>query len=146
MTSQLLRAALGVSALLALAVGCASGKGRQDPVANGTVPAEGLASTGEPIAKWLEGKAPGLTVTRAPDGSLALQIRGPSSIQANTEPLFVIDDVPVRAGPGGALTGVNPHDIESIRVLKDPADTAIYGMQGANGVIVIKTKKPGPRS
>jgi len=56
--------------------------------------------------------------------------------------LFVIDDVPMEAGPGGALRGINPYDIESIKVLKDPAETGIYGMRGANGVILIKMKKP----
>ena len=52
------------------------------------------------------------------------------------------DGVPVQAGPGGALRGISPHDIESIQVLKDPADTSMYGLRGANGVIVIKTKGP----
>lgn len=146
MTSHLVPAALRVSVVIGLVVGCASANRRHEPVATAAVPAEGLGSTSEPIEKWLEAKAPGLLVTRAADGGIALQIRGPSSFQSSNEPLFVIDDVPVRAGPGGALTGVNPHDIESIKVLKDPADTALYGMQGANGVIVIKTKKPGPRT
>jgi TonB-dependent SusC/RagA subfamily outer membrane receptor len=54
--------------------------------------------------------------------------------------------VPITPGPGGALNGINPYDIESIRVLKNPADIAIYGMRGANGVIVITMKKPGKRS
>ena len=44
-----------------------------------------------------------------------------------------------------ALIVINPHDIESIKVLKDPADTGIYGMRGANGVILITTKRPGKR-
>jgi len=51
----------------------------------------------------------------------------------------------VQPGPGGALIVINPHDIESIKVLKDPADTGIYGMRGANGVILITTKRPGKR-
>ncbi|PYP81348.1 MAG: hypothetical protein DMD25_01790, partial [Gemmatimonadetes bacterium] len=48
---------------------------------------------------------------------------------------------PVEAAAGGALRGINPHDIASIQVLKDPAETAMYGVRGANGVIVIKTKR-----
>jgi TonB-dependent SusC/RagA subfamily outer membrane receptor len=55
--------------------------------------------------------------------------------------LFVIDDIPVEAGPGGALMGVNPYDIDTIRVLKNPADIGIYGVRGANGVILIRTKR-----
>jgi iron complex outermembrane receptor protein len=86
---------------------------------------------------------PGLLVTRTPNGGIALQIRGPSSFYSGNAPLYVIDDVPVEPGPGGGVPDVNPHDIESIRVLKDPADIGIYGMRGANGVIVITTKKPG---
>jgi len=57
--------------------------------------------------------------------------------------VYVVDDVPVQPGPGGALIVINPHDIESIKVLKDPAETGIYGMRGANGVILITTKRPG---
>jgi TonB-dependent SusC/RagA subfamily outer membrane receptor len=56
----------------------------------------------------------------------------------------VIDDVPFQPGPSGALTGINPYDIESIKVLTNPADVGIYGIQGANGVILIKTKRAGP--
>jgi len=47
----------------------------------------------------------------------------------------------VEVGPTGALTGINANDIESIKVLKDPAETAMYGSRGANGVIVIRLKK-----
>lgn len=88
---------------------------------------------------------PGLLVTRTPDGGIAVQIRGASSFNSSNQPLYVIDDVPMEPGPSGALTGVNPYDIESIKVLKNPSDIGIYGMRGANGVIVITTKKPGRR-
>jgi TonB-dependent SusC/RagA subfamily outer membrane receptor len=97
----------------------------------------------EPIEKLLQAKVPGLLVTRSPSGRLVLQIRGTSSFQSSNAPLYVIDDVPVEPGPGGALPDINPYDIESIKVLKDPSETGIYGMRGANGVIVITTKKPG---
>ena len=96
----------------------------------------------EPIEKILQAKVPGLLVTRAPNGGIALQIRGVSSFSSSNAPLYVIDDVPVEPGPGGTLPDINPYDIESIKVLKDPAETGIYGMRGANGVIVITTKRP----
>ena len=146
MTSSLPRAALRVCVLIGLATGCASGAARCAPPGEPTVTAKDLENRGEPIEKVLQDKVPGLLVTRSADGSVSLQIRGPSSFLGSNEPLYVVDDVPVRPGPGGALTGVNPHDVESIRVLKDPADTGIYGVRGANGVIVVTTKRPPKRT
>lgn len=87
--------------------------------------------------------APGLRITRTANGGVAVQlVRGPSSFYSSNEPLYILDGTPFQPGPDGALTGLNPHDIESIKVLKDPADTGIYGMRGVNGVIIIMTKKP----
>jgi TonB-dependent SusC/RagA subfamily outer membrane receptor len=84
-----------------------------------------------------------VTVSRAADGGISVRIRGTTSFYGSNEPLYVIDGMTIQPGPNGSLTGINPYDIESIKVLKDPAETALYGMRGANGVIVIKTKKPG---
>jgi TonB-dependent SusC/RagA subfamily outer membrane receptor len=142
MTPSFPRAALAGCVLVGLLAGCASGTARRDRPDEPVVTTEDLATRGEPIEKVLQEKVPGLLVTRTADGGIALQIRGPSSFISNNEPLYVIDEVPVRPGPGGALMGVNPHDVESIRVLKDPADTGIYGVRGANGVIVVTTKRP----
>jgi TonB-dependent SusC/RagA subfamily outer membrane receptor len=128
--------------LVALAAGCASSATRRPPPSDPVVTAKDVENRGDPIEKVIQDKVPGVLVTTTPDGSLALQIRGPSSFFANTEPLYVVDEVPFTPGPGGALTGVNPHDVESIRVLKDPADIGVYGVRGANGVIVVTTKRP----
>ncbi len=98
-------------------------------------------SPGEPIEQLLMSRFPGVMVTRTANG-IAVRIRGTTSLHGSTEPLYVIDDVPIRPGPGGALFGLNPYDIESIRVLTNASETAMYGMRGANGVIVIKTKQP----
>lgn len=95
----------------------------------------------ESIERMLQGKVAGVVVTRAPDGSIAVRIRGATS-GYNDDPLYVVDGVAVQAGPSGALSGINPRDVESIKVLKGPAETAMYGARGANGVIIIKTKKP----
>jgi TonB-dependent SusC/RagA subfamily outer membrane receptor len=95
---------------------------------------------GQSIEEILRGRVAGVTVSRT-EGGIAVRIRGASSIYGNNEPLYVIDGVAIQAGAGGTLTGLDPYDIESIEVLKDPADTAMYGMRGANGVIVIKTKR-----
>jgi TonB-dependent SusC/RagA subfamily outer membrane receptor len=94
---------------------------------------------GEPIEMALQGKVPGLEVTRTFDG-VAIRIHGPASFFGNNEPLYVLDGIPITPGPNGTIKGLNPRDIESIQVLKDPAETALYGVRGGNGVIVIKTK------
>ena len=107
-----------------------------------TVTAEDIQRTpGKPIEALLMSRFPGVVVTRTPDGGLAVRIRGTTSIHGSNEPLYVIDGVPIRPGPGGVLAGINPYDIESIEVLKDPASTTMYGVRGANGVIVITTKR-----
>jgi TonB-dependent SusC/RagA subfamily outer membrane receptor len=91
------------------------------------------------IEQLIQRKVSGVMVTRAADGSIALQIRGAQSISGEVNsPLYVLNDLPFNPGPGGALTGINPRDIVSIQVLK--GGDARYGIQGANGVIVIKTK------
>jgi TonB-dependent SusC/RagA subfamily outer membrane receptor len=145
MTSSSLCAALSMCLLAGVATACASRGPRREPP-KATVTAEDIERhAGDPIEKLLQSKASGVQVTRTADGGIAVQIRGISSFYGSNAPLYVMDDVPFQPGPGGALVGVNPYDIESIQVLKNPADTGIYGIRGANGVIVIKTKKPGQR-
>jgi TonB-dependent SusC/RagA subfamily outer membrane receptor len=99
----------------------------------------------QPIEDALSGRFPGVDVNRTPDGSIAVRIRGGSSLMGNNEPLYVIDGMEITPGPNGALTGINPYDIDSIEVLKDATSTAMYGSRGSNGVIIIKTKRPPPR-
>jgi TonB-dependent SusC/RagA subfamily outer membrane receptor len=95
------------------------------------------------IERALMSRVPGVWITRTSDGGIAVRIRGSTSIHGSTQPLFVIDGIAFEPGPGGSLTGINPYDIQSIEVLKDPAETSMYGVRGANGVIVIRTKRPG---
>ncbi len=97
---------------------------------------------GAPLDQALSGKFPGVWVTRTSDGGIRVRIRGTTSIEANQEPLYILDGIPLQAGPGGNLTGIVPADIASIEVLKDAIGTTLYGMRGANGVILIKTKRP----
>ncbi|CAD7803832.1 TonB-dependent receptor SusC [Chryseobacterium aquaeductus] len=90
----------------------------------------------------LQGSAPGV-IMNGGSGSpgsakFSLLIRGTSSINGNTDALIVIDDVPSNASE---YRNLNPNDIESMTVLKDAAATAIYGNRGANGVVVIRTKR-----
>lgn len=81
-----------------------------------------------------------ITTDGAPGAESSLSIRGGSSISASNEPLYVIDGFPQF---GGSNLNINPGDIESIEVLKDASATAIYGSRGANGVVIITTKKAG---
>ncbi len=92
------------------------------------------------FVQTLSGQVPGLNITTAsgqPGGNSTVNLRGITSINGNTEPLFIIDGAPVDEDNFRSL---NPQDIASISVLKDAGATAIYGNRGANGVVVIKTK------
>jgi TonB-dependent SusC/RagA subfamily outer membrane receptor len=106
-----------------------------------TVTAADIQQTGgDPIEKLLMNRSPGVWVGRSADGGIAVRIRGGTSLMGNNEPLYIVDGSPFLPGPNGSLTGINPYDIESIKVLKDPADLSMYGVRGANGVIIVKTK------
>jgi TonB-dependent SusC/RagA subfamily outer membrane receptor len=136
------RAALSACVLIGLAAGCASGNTTHEPPASPTVTGEDMArNAGEPIERVLQTKFPGVSVISTP-GGISVMIGGPSSFVSGSGPLYVVDESPVSAGPSGFLRGLNPYDIESIKVLRNPADIGIYGMRGANGVIVITTKRP----
>ncbi|MGN6495374.1 MAG: TonB-dependent receptor [Agriterribacter sp.] len=90
-------------------------------------------------AQALQGRAAGVMVvqnSKAPGGSISVRVRGANSISSTNEPLYVVDGF-------ATLNGVdlNPNDIESMEILKDASATAIYGARGANGVIIITTKR-----
>lgn len=116
----------------------------RDPPGAITVTANDIQRTPSvSIEELLMSRFPGVWIARAPDGGISVRIRAGTSFVGNNKPLIVVDNVPVEAGPGGSLAGIVPNDIESIEVLKDASATAMYGVRGANGVIVIKTKRPG---
>lgn len=101
----------------------------------------------------MQGRASGVQITSAngiAGSPTRVKIRGTSSISAGGEPLYVIDGIPMTNGDfsaGGlgsgtsALSDINPADIESIEILKDASSAAIYGSRGANGVVIVTTKK-----
>ncbi len=108
------------------------------------------------VDQSLQGRAAGVQVTQTsgqPGGATTIRIRGGNSITGGNEPLYVIDGVPiynsntelgagaVRGAALNALSTINPNDIESIEILKDASATAIYGSRGANGVVLITTKR-----
>jgi TonB-linked SusC/RagA family outer membrane protein len=111
------------------------------------------------VDQLLQGRAAGVRVIQnggSPNSGISVRIRGASSLRSNNEPLYVVDGIIIasagqdvrNAGDGNSLqesqnglNGINPRDIEKMEVLKDASATAIYGSRGANGVILITTKK-----
>lgn len=101
----------------------------------------------------MQGKAPGVMVSAnsgTPGGGIFVKIRGTTSISGGSDPLYVVDGVPIETGNFGlgtgggttsALADINPSDIESMEVLKDASATAIYGARASNGVVLITTKQ-----
>ncbi|HLT33415.1 MAG TPA: TonB-dependent receptor plug domain-containing protein, partial [Aquaticitalea sp.] len=102
----------------------------------------------------LQGQAAGVQVSQnsgTPGGEMSVRIRGLSSISGSSQPLYIIDGIPVTTGDYGqigysgqgasALTDLNPSDIESISILKDASSTAIYGARASNGIVLITTKR-----
>ena len=139
-------------ALLALAACRTSGEVLPDPGPSMPPPAVAAAPRGEVTdedvkdqhvvraEEMLIGRFAGVEVIPMQGGGLAVRIRGATSVSLSTEPLFVVDGLPVHAEPGGALKWLNPQDVQKIEVLKDIGSTAFYGVRGANGVILITTK------
>ena len=123
-----------------------------------TISAEDLNKTGSSsIATGLYGKAAGVRINSAPGGgtgSISISVRGLSSITGNTQPLIIMDGVPIRNGnannngywdnqrvQSNGMVDINPEDIENISILKGAAASALYGSEAANGVVMITTKK-----
>lgn len=123
-----------------------------------SVKAEDLVKTASPdFSEMLMGRAAGLTVREVsaqPGGGIEILIRGGASTGAGNDPLYVIDGFPVvnanvspdsgnqwNSGYHSPLSDINPNDIASIEILKDASATAIYGARGANGVVLITTKR-----
>ena len=93
------------------------------------------------IGDALQGQVAGLQVftpSGEPSAGVSMRLRGVSSINSSSEPLFILDGSPISSG---AFTALNPNDIESMTVLKDASSTAIYGSRAANGVVILTSKK-----
>ena len=144
-----LRSRVPFVVLVGLVSACASSRGTTGESPRVPRDAPGAtAVTGEdiertpsvPVEELVTTKFPGVWLLRTSDGSLAIRIRGATSVQGSNEPLYIIDGTPIQPGPQGGLTGLSPSDIASIQVLKDAAATTMYGVRGANGVIIVKTK------
>ena len=108
------------------------------------------------VAHGMQGKIAGVVVQQsdgAPGGGMSILVRGANSFTTSSQPLFIVDGIPLETGStpsntavtseqsSNPLSFINPHDIESMEVLKDASATAIYGSRGANGVVIITTKR-----
>ncbi|WP_293937074.1 SusC/RagA family TonB-linked outer membrane protein [Sphingobacterium sp. UBA5996] len=135
-------------------VGYGTQKRRDLTGAVATLPEKLLRQPVSSLDQALKGGISGVQVTQTsgqPGGGVSVRIRGGASIQGGNEPLYVIDGFPIynqtestgigSGTPVNPLASLSPTDIESIEVLKDAAATAIYGSRGANGVILVTTKK-----
>lgn len=133
---------------LVAALACASGSNTRPsrPLSLEARDTASIANTdGKSMEDLFAGKFPGVQVARTANGGLQVLIRGGSnSFYGGEEPLFLVDDTPLAPGSRG-IVYLNPNDIERIEVLKNPADVALYGIRGGNGVVKITTKRPGRR-
>ena len=120
------------------------GYGSQAPrdVASATAKADSaklMSNSPRTVSDMLVGRFAGVEVYKLPNGGTSIRIRGARSLKANQEPLFVLDGMPQHNG-NQSLLDLDPHDIKSIEVLKD-GQAAVYGSRGANGVILISTRR-----
>lgn len=99
-----------------------------------------MSNSPRTVADMLVGRFAGVDVFRTANGGTSIRIRGSRSLKANQEPLLVLDGTPQHNG-NSTLLDLDPHDIKSIEVLKDAAASAVYGSRGANGVILIATRR-----
>lgn len=99
-------------------------------------------SPGQSLEQLLLARVPGLSLTRAADGRTVLRLRGANTFMGQEEPLVVVNDLELGPSVTGNLAAIDVHDIETVQVLRDAAATSAYGVRGANGVIIIRTKAP----
>ena len=148
---QLARSAIELNPVVAIGYGAADRRNLTGAVSS--VTAEQFETKAAPtvtLTAGLQGKVAGVQVTSnsgMPGVGIQVRVRGTGSITANTEPLYVIDGLPAEQGSNDTdpknnpLMSVDPNEIESIDILKDASATAIYGARGANGVVLITTKR-----
>ncbi len=143
--------------MLSAVVSVGYGSSARAQVSSAIASVDSTAFANIPVASIdnaLQGKLPGVQVMQnsgEPGSGVSVRVRGPASINAGNQPLYVVDGVPIlqgsysQAGQSGqdqtAISALNPDEIASIDVLKDAAASAIYGSRGSNGVILITTKR-----
>ena len=136
-----------------MAIGYATVQKRDVTGAVASVNGEDLLVKAAPttaLSNALQGKAAGVEVlvnSGIPGSGASVHIRGTNSISANSEPLYVIDGIPAMQGTSSddptfnPISQLNPDDVESVEILKDASATAVYGSRGANGVVLVTTRR-----
>ena len=92
------------------------------------------------LEELLQGRVAGVQVMQLPGGGISVRIRGAGSFNSN-EPLYVVDGMPVNVPTDRGLYWLNPSDLQRIEILKDASSTSMYGVRGANGVVLITTRR-----
>ena len=131
--------AIGLNEVVAIGYGYVKKKDLTGAVSTVSADDMVLGGTVSNAAQALQGKTAGVQVSqssKAPGGTISVRVRGNNSISSTNEPLYVVDGFPSSEG-----LNLNPNDIESMQILKDASATAIYGARGANGVVLITTKR-----
>jgi TonB-dependent SusC/RagA subfamily outer membrane receptor len=143
------RLACGAVALIVGVAGCGHPKADPGPSPLGTatsstreVKTTATMPTNMSIEEYLASRSAGVDVGHV-GSTLTVRLRGAALAYGVNQPLYIVDGVPFTPSADGGLSGINPYDVASIRALRDPADLAMYGSRGMNGVIIIKTKKAG---
>ena len=148
-----------VAAVLSEVVSVGYGTTSRHEVSSAIASIDSAAITNQPVAgidNALQGRVAGVQVLQnsgEPGAGVSVRVRGPASLNAGNQPLYIVDGVPIlsssfnQTSPSGqamtAITGLNPDEIASIDVLKDAAAAAIYGSRASNGVVMITTKRGG---
>ena len=131
--------AIGLNEVVAIGYGYVKKKDLTGAISTVSADDMVLGGTVSNAAQALQGKTAGVQVSqssKAPGGTISVRVRGNNSISSTNEPLYVVDGFPSSEG-----LNLNPNDIESMQILKDASATAIYGARGANGVVLITTKR-----
>lgn len=146
--ARVLVPALLPALVLSLTAAC-GGSAATGGAAGGPAPVNATARDASvPPEVALQRRASGLIVTRTAEGWIAVRVRGAASDNEEaTRPLYVLNGNPFQPGPGGALVGIDPDQIATLKYLR-PAESGLYGIEGANGVVVITTtgasRRPSP--
>jgi TonB-linked SusC/RagA family outer membrane protein len=146
-----------IAAVLSEVVSVGYGTSSRHEVSSAIASVDSLAISNVPVASVdnaLQGKVAGVQVLQnsgEPGSGISVRVRGPASLNAGNQPLYVVDGIPIIQGSFDqiqlsgqnmtAITGLNPDEIATVDVLKDAAAAAIYGSRGSNGVIMITTKR-----
>jgi TonB-dependent SusC/RagA subfamily outer membrane receptor len=93
------------------------------------------------LEELLQGRVAGVQVMQLPGGGISVRIRGAGSFNGSNEPLYVVDGMPVNVPTDRGLYWLNPSDLQRIEILKDASSTSMYGVRGANGVVLITTRR-----